>query len=144
MITSASPHRIACVAQMQRLEARAANLVQRHGRHCERQARLDRSLTCRILPGTRRQHLAHDHLIHLRTVQTGLRQQLADDGGAEIHRRNIRQRTLETAHRGAGSGNDYDVLHGANPQWCATRRRPGLDKVNKTARAAGSRESMVA
>jgi hypothetical protein len=105
--------------QMQGFQARAANLVQGQRRHGERQAGLDRRLTRRVLASAGGQHLAHDHFINLRTVQTGLFQQLADHRRAQINGGHAGQRTLETADRGTRGGNNYDVLHFRIPHCAA-------------------------
>ncbi len=101
--------------QVQCLEARAADLVQGHGRYREGQARLDGSLSRRVLACAGGQHLAHDDFIDLRAVHAGLRQQLANDCSAKIYSSNGSQRPLETADGGTGGGDDNDVLHGADP-----------------------------
>ncbi|MNG06032.1 hypothetical protein D3C84_892520 [compost metagenome] len=106
-------------AQVQGLEARAADLVQGHGRHGERQARLDRGLTRRVLPGAGGQHLAHDHFIDFSRVQTGLRQQLTDHRSTEVYGGHIGQRALEAADGSTGGGDNDDFLHGMIPHWAA-------------------------
>ena len=106
-------------AEVQSLEARAADLVQGHGRHRVGQASLDGSLTRRVLAGAGGQYLAHDHFIDLRTVQTGLFEQLANHRCAQINRGYAGQGTLETADRGARSSNNDDVLHFQIPHWAA-------------------------
>ena len=53
-------------AQMQRLEAGAADLVQRQGGHGMWQAGLDCGLACGVLPGAGGQYVAENHFIHLR------------------------------------------------------------------------------
>ncbi|MNX92628.1 hypothetical protein D3C86_1247780 [compost metagenome] len=106
-------------AQVQGLEAGAADLVQGHRRHSKRQAGLDRSLARRVLPGAGGQHLTHDHFIDFSRVEAGLCQQLTDHRSAQVDGRNIGQGTLETADRGARGGNNDDFLHGMIPHWAA-------------------------
>ncbi len=105
--------------QVQGLEARAADLVQGHGRHGEGQAGLDRGLARRVLPGACGQHLAHDHFVDFSRVQAGLRQQLADHRSAQLDGGHIGERALEAADRGARGGNNDDFLHGMIPHWAA-------------------------
>lgn len=71
-------------AQVQGLEAGAADLVQGHGRHADRQAGLDRRLARRVLPGTGGEHLAEDHFVDLAGIETGLFEQAADHRGAQL------------------------------------------------------------
>ena len=97
--------------QMHGLEARAAYLVQRHGRYGVGQAGLDRGLARGVLPGAGGEHMAEDDFIDLGRVDTGLFQQGADHGGAQFDCRHIGQRALETADGGAGCSYDDDVLH---------------------------------
>ena len=59
-------------AEVQGFQARAADFVQGQRWYGVGQASLDRRLTRRVLAGAGSQHLAHDHFINLRTVQTGL------------------------------------------------------------------------
>ncbi len=99
-------------AQVQGLEAGAADLVQGHGRHADRQAGLDRRLARRVLPGPGGEHLAEDHFVDLAGIETGLFEQAADYRGAQLGGGNAGQRALEAADGGTGSGDDDDVLHG--------------------------------
>lgn len=99
-------------AQVQGLEAGAADLVQGHGRHADRQAGLDRRLARRVLPGPGGEHLAEDHFVDLAGIETGLFEQAADHRGAQLGGGNAGQRALEAADGGTGSGDDDDVLHG--------------------------------
>ncbi len=97
--------------QVQGLEARAADLVQGHGRYRVGQAGLDRGLARGVLAGAGGQHLAHDHFIDQGTVEAGLAQQLADHRGTEVDGADAGQRTLEAAHRGTGGGDNHYILH---------------------------------
>ncbi|CRQ64192.1 Acetyl-CoA acetyltransferase [Pseudomonas aeruginosa] len=99
-------------AQVQGLEAGAADLVQGHGRHADRQAGLDRRLARRVLPGPGGEHLAEDDFVDLAGIETGLFEQAADYRGAQLGGGNAGQRALEAADGGTGSGDDDDVLHG--------------------------------
>ena len=105
--------------QVQRLEARAADLVQGHRWHGEGQAGLDCRLARRVLSGAGGQHLAHDYFIDFSNVQTGLRQQLTDYRSTEVYRGHVGQGTLETADGSAGGGDNDDFLHGMIPHWAA-------------------------
>ena len=98
-------------AQVQGLEAGAADLVQGHGRYGMRQAGLDRGLAGGVLPGTGGQHVAEDHFIHFAAVEAALLQQALDHGGAQLDGGNAGQGALEAADGGAGSGNYDNVLH---------------------------------
>ncbi|MNO61544.1 hypothetical protein D3C76_521950 [compost metagenome] len=97
--------------EVDRLEAGAADLVQGQGRRGVGQASLDRGLACRVLPGAGGEHLAEDHFINLRSLDTRLLQQAANHCGTQFGRGNCRQSTLETANGGTSSGNDYDFVH---------------------------------
>ncbi|MCY1372156.1 hypothetical protein D9M69_593420 [compost metagenome] len=98
-------------AQVQGLEAGAAELVQGHGRHRVGQAGEDGGLARRVLAGACGEHLAEDDLIDLLALEAGLRQQLADHRGAQFLGGDVGQGALEAADGGAGGGDDNDVLH---------------------------------
>ncbi|MDT4870019.1 hypothetical protein FQZ97_1050770 [compost metagenome] len=98
-------------SQLHGLEARAADLVQGQGRGSKGQAGLDRRLACRVLAGACGEHLAEDHFIDLRAVQTGFFQQTANHCGTQLGGWNRGQGTLKTANGGTSSGNDYDFVH---------------------------------
>ncbi|MNH37795.1 hypothetical protein D3C79_987460 [compost metagenome] len=96
---------------MQGLEAGAAELVQGHGRHRERQAGEDGGLARRVLAGACGEHLAHDHFIDLLALESGLGQQLADHRSAQFLGGDVGQGALKAADGGTGGGDDNDVLH---------------------------------
>ncbi len=97
--------------QVQGFQARAADLVQGHGRYGMRQAGADRRLARRVLPAAGGEHLAEDDFIDLGGVEAGLLQQALDHDGAELGRGNLGQAALEAADGGAGGGDYDDVLH---------------------------------
>ncbi|MCY1525542.1 hypothetical protein D9M68_605230 [compost metagenome] len=71
-------------AQVQGLEARAADLVEGQRWHRMRQAGEDGGLARGVLSGTCGEHLAEDHFVDVGAVQAGLRKQLADHRGAQF------------------------------------------------------------
>ena len=97
--------------QVQGLEARAADLVQRQRRHRMGQPGGDGGLARGVLPGAGGEHLAEDHLVHLLGLHTAALQQLADDDGAQFVGGDVRQAALEGADGGAGGGDYHYVLH---------------------------------
>src|SRR5439155_1593135 len=54
-----------------RLQPRAAGLVHREARHLLRDAAVERGDAARVQPEARREHVAQDHLVHLRGLEAG-------------------------------------------------------------------------
>ncbi len=107
---------------MHRAQAAAAYLVNGHGRHRVGQAGVNGGLARRILANTRREHLAHDHLVDLFGRKAGALEQRLDDGGAEGGGGQRREAAAEAADGGAGGCDDDGCLgHDRDPPrgWCA-------------------------
>jgi len=84
-----------------RLDARAAQTVHRECGHVHGDARLDRGLAGRDLPGAGLQHLAHDHVLDLvaadsGTVEGGLDREAAEVG-KDVGRRGVHDGLIERA-----------------------------------------------
>ncbi|MNP12954.1 hypothetical protein D3C76_1052120 [compost metagenome] len=101
----------------QRLEARAAELVDGHGRDADRQAGADGGLARGVLAGAGGEYLAEDDFVDLLGLHAAALQQGADQRGAQFVGRNVRQAALEGADGGAGGGDYYYVLHLDTPSW---------------------------
>ena len=83
-------------------EAGAADRVDGEGRRLFRNAALEQGLPCRVLTGTRRQHLPHDDLAHLVWRQASTLEQGLDDGCSQLRRRRLGQSATKFANRSAG------------------------------------------
>ena len=70
-----------------------------------------RGLAGGILPLTRGQHLPEDHFVHVAGLNAGTLEGRSQCNRAEFMRGQRAQRAAETAHRGAGGGDDDDVVH---------------------------------
>ena len=95
--------------QHHRLQARAADLVDRESRHSLRQAALDHRLARGVLARAGSQHLTQDHFADLLASQTAALEQGFDDGGAQLRCRRAGESAAEFTHRGACGGDDDDV-----------------------------------
>ena len=96
-----------------RLQAGAADGIDRQRRHALRQAALDHRLTRRVLARAGREHLAEDDLADLVAREPGALEQAGDHGRAELGRGGLGERAAELADRRAGGGDDDDVgAHG--------------------------------
>jgi hypothetical protein len=98
------------VAEGNRPQARAAQLVDRPCRDFDRNAGRDRGLPCRILPLAGSEDLAHDDLgdpgrLHARASECSL-----DGEAAQLVGRQIAECAIEGADRRAGRPNDDDVV----------------------------------
>ncbi len=97
--------------QVQRLEARPADLVDGHGGHAFRQACLDDRLTCRVLTAPCCQHLTQKHFIDLIATDTRAGEDILDDMCAEIRGGNASQAATEGAYGGTTGCYDHHILH---------------------------------
>jgi hypothetical protein len=89
-----------------RLETRAAHLVDGERRNCRRKSRVYQGLPCRGLSRAALDHLTHDDLFHATGIDTGARNRLTDDHGAELGSGERGQTAEVAADRRADGGND--------------------------------------
>ena len=89
-----------------RLEPRAAHLVDRDRRDRARKSRMDRRLACGRLPHPTLEHVAHDHFLDLPGVDGGAAHGLADHEGAELRRPERRETAEVLADRRADGADD--------------------------------------
>ena len=102
------------VGQHGGFHGRAAHLVYRGTADAERQSAAEAGLPCRCLSLAGGQHAAHDDFLHLFGLDAGAFHGGANRGGAEFRCGEALEVALQTAHRGAGGGDDDDgiVQHG--------------------------------
>ncbi|MNX55766.1 hypothetical protein D3C86_865390 [compost metagenome] len=99
-------------AEVHRLEARTADLVDGEGGHFGGDSPLDGGLTGRALAETGLQDVAHDDFVHLIGGDASPREGLADDGRAEIHGGDVLEGAAERPDGGAdGAGDDDFTRH---------------------------------
>ncbi len=103
----AEPDRLG--GERDRLQPRAAHLVDGHRRRALGQARAEGCLARRVLAEARRQHVAHQHLVD--AVDAGAAQRLLRRDRAELRRRDVDECTAHGADGGAHSADDDRVLH---------------------------------
>jgi len=95
------------VGQGDGVNPRQAHLVDGQSRHGHRDAGLDGSLAGGDLAGAGRQHLAHDHVVHLVASHTGPLQRPLDGQATEFHSGEVLQGAKHATQGGARSGNDH-------------------------------------
>ena len=121
-------------------QARTAKLIDAKGRVFHRNARIHGSLTRRVLPRTRGQNLAQNHLIHFRTFNAGAFHGGLDGGGAQRMRGQGGESPVEGANRRAGGGGDDDFGHWGCPSSRMGHLRLGItNRASSRARAATAR-----
>ncbi len=76
-----------------------------------RQPGADRRLPRRVLAAARGQHLTHDDFRNQLGPDVASLEQRANDGGAELGSRRLRERAAELADRGAQRTRNHDVGH---------------------------------
>ena len=106
-----SPAADQLVGQRDRMQPRQAHLVDRDGGHVHRHAAGDRRLPRGDLAAARLQHLTHDHVVDLLGREAGPLDRAANRDPAELRRRNRRQTTVESTHRGACPGHENRRNH---------------------------------
>ncbi len=118
-------HRHHLMREVDRVEARQADLVDVDRRDVHRDAGLAGSLASRYLTGAGHQHLAHDHVIDVLGSDAGPREGLGDRDAAEIGSRERCERTAHLADRGTSAGDDVRTLsHDTTvvaPYWSVTK-----------------------
>ncbi len=100
------------VAEHGGAHARAAQFVDGGGAGTVRQAGQTHGLAGRALLEAGGQHAAHHHVLDVLRLQPGAGHRFADTGAAQLRRAHRRQRTLETAHGGARTVEDNDIVFG--------------------------------
>ena len=115
MTSSASPARISDGGEHDRLEARAADAVDRRGAGRVREPGLQRGLAGRRLADAGLEDLAHQHVVDLdgRGIQAGPLDGGPDRDAAELGRRDGRQRPAELADRRARGADDEGLAVGS-------------------------------
>jgi hypothetical protein len=104
------------VAERDRAQPRAAELVDTPGRALDRDAGGDRGLAGRILPLPGGQDLAQDYLGDLAALDAGTLERLLDGDLAQFMGREGRKGPIEGPDRRAGGADDDDiVLHLVTP-----------------------------
>ena len=98
------------VAERDRPQPRAAELVYAPRGALDRDAGADRGLPGRVLALTRGQDLAHDDLGDLRPLDARALQRLLDGDLAELVGGQIRERPVERADRRTGCADDDDIV----------------------------------
>jgi hypothetical protein len=93
-----------------RLEPRAADEVQRPGRHRVGQTGAQRGLAADVLAEARADHVADDHLVDRARVELAPLQQRLDGRRGELRRRDRAQRAQVAGQRGAHRVDDYDLV----------------------------------
>ena len=99
------------VGDLDRPDARRADLVDRVGRHLDRQPRADRRLPRRRLAGAGLEHLAHDHVLDVGALEPGSLDGSANGDRSELGRRLRRKRAAETPEGRADGGDDHRAAH---------------------------------
>ena len=97
--------------QMDRLEAAAAQLVDRHRRAFLRNPGFHRRLARRVLTGTGGQYLPHDDFVDLAGIDIVTLEQRLDYDCAQLARGSSRQRSAKRADWGSDPVYDYYVSH---------------------------------
>ncbi len=104
------------VAERDRPQPGAAELVHAPRRALDRDARGDRRLARRVLPLPCREDLAEDHFRDLATLDASALERLFDGRLAQFVGRQVRERAVEGPDRRAGRADDDDiVLHFMTP-----------------------------
>jgi hypothetical protein len=85
-------------------------LVDAPGRALDRDAGRDRGLARRILALRGREDLAHDDFGHAARIDAGALERFLDGDRTEVVGRHGGKRTVETSDRGAGGGDDEDIV----------------------------------
>ena len=99
------------VGQRDGVDAGQAHLVDRERGHVHRDAARDRGLPRGDLPGARREHLTHDHVLHLLGRDPGPLQRGLDRHATELGAGEALQRAQQPPHGRAGSGDDHGRRH---------------------------------
>src|SRR6266849_35624 len=92
------------------LQSGAADLVDGHRPHLGRQSAIERRLPRRVLSQTGGDHVAHDALIHLLGIDLCPIHRFAHCNRTELHRAQLRQRSLKLPHRRAHAGDDDNIV----------------------------------
>ena len=94
------------VGQGDRVQSGQAHLVDRERRYAHGNARTDRGLAGRDLPGAGLQHLAHDHILDLLGAHPGAVKGRLDRDRAELRGREVLEGAEQPTHRGTGAVDD--------------------------------------
>ena len=138
---SLSPAADRLIAERDRAQPRAAELVDAVGGRLERDAGADRGLARRVLAFAGGEDLAHDDLGHSPGSTFGAPHRLRDRDLAEFMRRQAGQPAVERPDRRAGGAGDDDVGHrdllkGITPMWAAIGEcKSGARRVSSRVRA---------
>ena len=102
------------VGEVDRVDARQADLVDGHRGHAHRDARVDRGLARGDLALAGLEHLAHEDVVDLLRADAGPLERGLDGNATEVHRGEVGERSRQLPDRRACRSDDHRAGHGAS------------------------------